>query len=84
MRKFRSVVISHNEEDTLGAPVSAPISAPISTPPPAPWEPDNGYWANQTKLLGYPRPQGNLSNLQWGLKPEARKYYQNLYNQILR
>lgn len=88
MRRLRSVVVSYNEDEDVGAPVSAPVSAPISTPVSAPisapLEPDNGYWADQTKLLGYPRPQGSLSNFNWGLRPEARLYYQNLYDKVLR
>ena len=51
----------------------APAGAPISSAP---------DWASVTKQLGYPRPQGKLSNFNWGLTTEARAYYENLYNQV--
>ena len=68
--------MQHNE-----APASAP-SAPYTEAPagaPVGSAPD---WASVTKTLGYPRPQGQLSNFNWGLTPEARAYYENLYNQV--
>ena len=53
----------------------APIGAPVSSTP---------NWSSVSKKLGYPRPQGKLSNFNWGLTPQAREYYEKLYNEVLK
>jgi len=70
--------MNNNMQPDTSAPsyyTEAPAGAPIRS------EPD---WASVTKTLGYPRPQGKLSNFKWGLTPQARVYYEKLYNEVLK
>lgn len=66
----------------VSAPISypAPVSAPVSIP-----QPYDRYvveWKEMSKNVGYPRPQGKLSNFRWGLVAEQKQYLNDMYNKI--
>lgn len=61
----------------------APASAPSYYHPTAAPISQVANWATVTNTIGYPRPQGKLSNFNWGLTSDAKAYYEKLYSDIL-